>query len=73
LIFVDDNDCDLHDYTIYIPDDTLTIRLNILKDQVTMYEQRAKFELTEREQKMDWHMCAYITERNLREETLKKE
>ena len=37
------------------------------------YEQRAKFELTEREQKMDWQMWAYITEHNLREETLKQE
>jgi hypothetical protein len=71
--FVVDNDCDLHEHTVYIPDDTMTTRLNILKDQMTYYEQRAKFELTEREQKMDWKMCAYIIERNLKEETLKQE
>jgi hypothetical protein len=71
--FVVDNDCNLHEHTVYILDDTLTTRLNILKDQVTMYEQRAKFELTECEQKMDWHMRAHITESNLKEETLKQE
>jgi hypothetical protein len=38
---------------------------------VTCYEQRAKFELTEREQKMDWQMHTYITECNLKEESLK--
>lgn len=27
-----DNDCDLHEHTVYIPDDTLTTRLHILKD-----------------------------------------
>ena len=44
-----------------------------LKDQVTIYQQRAKFELTEREQKMDWQMCAYITKNNRKEESLRKE
>ena len=68
-----DNTCELHENTVFIPDDTLTTRLNIYKDQVAIYEQRAKFELTEREQKMDSQMRTFITERNLREETLKKE
>ena len=68
-----DNDCDLHEHTVYIPDDTMATRLNILKDLVTCYEQRAKFELTKHEQKMDWQMRAYIIERNLKEETLKQE
>jgi hypothetical protein len=31
---------------------------------VTIYEQRAKFELNEREQKMEWKMRAYISENN---------
>lgn len=62
-----DNACDLHEHNVYILDDTLTTRLNILKDQVTCYEQRAKFELTECEQKMDWQMHAYIIECNLKE------
>ena len=68
-----DNTCELHENTVFIPDDTLTTRLNIYKDQVAIYEQRAKFELTKREQKMDSQMRTFITERNLREETLKKE
>jgi hypothetical protein len=67
------NACKLLENTAYIPDDTLTTRLNILKDQVTIYEQRAKFELTEREQKMDGQMRVYVTEHNLREEKLKNE
>ncbi|PWA93819.1 Integrase, catalytic region, Zinc finger, CCHC-type, Peptidase aspartic, catalytic [Artemisia annua] len=61
------------EYTAVIPDGTLTTRINILKDQVNMYQQRVKFELTEREQKMDWQMCTYITERNLKEEELRME
>jgi hypothetical protein len=44
----------------------LTARFNTLKDQVAMYEQRARFELTIREQKMEWQMRAYITENNSR-------
>jgi hypothetical protein len=63
----------LHENTAFIPDDSLITRLNTLKDQVTIYEQRAKFELTEREQKMDWQMRAYVSERNKKEETLKRE
>ena len=46
--------CELNEYIAIVPDDTLTTRIKILKDQVTIYQQRAKFELTEREQKMDW-------------------
>jgi hypothetical protein len=63
----------LHENTAFIPDDSLTTRLNTLKDQVTIYEQRAKFELTEREQKMDWQMRVYVSEHNKKEETLKME
>ena len=63
----------LHEHTIYNPDDSLPTRFNILKDQVTIYEQRAKFELNEREQKMEWQMRAYITKNNSKQETLKRE
>lgn len=49
---VDDNVCEHDDFTAVAPDDTLTTRINILKDQVRCYKQRAKFELTEREKKM---------------------
>jgi hypothetical protein len=69
---VDDNVCELDVYTAVAPDDTMTTRINILKDQVRCYEQRAKFELTEREQKMDWQMQAYITEQNLKEKAFKQ-
>jgi hypothetical protein len=64
---------ELHEHIVCNPDDSLTTRLNILKDQVSIYEQRAKFELTEREQKMEWQMRAYITENNSKQETLKRE
>ncbi|GJS08968.1 hypothetical protein Tco_0365764 [Tanacetum coccineum] len=43
----------LHDNNAYIPHDPLVIELNIYKQQVAMYEQRAKFDLTLHEQKMD--------------------
>ena len=70
---VNNDVCEYEEYTAVIPDDTLTTRINTLKDQVNVYQQRAKFELTEREQKMDWQMCAYITESNLKEEALRNE
>nr|GEU82424.1 hypothetical protein [Tanacetum cinerariifolium] len=39
----------LHDNDAYIPHDPLFTELNIYKEQVVIYEQRAKFELTLRE------------------------
>ncbi|GJS34617.1 retrovirus-related pol polyprotein from transposon TNT 1-94 [Tanacetum coccineum] len=36
-----------------VPHDPIAIELKIYKEQVAIYEQRAKFELTEREQRMD--------------------
>ncbi|GJR87481.1 hypothetical protein Tco_0211492 [Tanacetum coccineum] len=47
--------------------------LKIYKEQVAIYEQRAKFELTEREQRMDDQMRMLIQNRNKMEENLKKE
>jgi hypothetical protein len=70
---VDSSELELHEHTVYNPDDSLPTRFNILKDQVSIYEQRAKFELNEREQKMEWQMRAYITENNSKQETLKRE
>ncbi|GJX06899.1 hypothetical protein Tco_0194831 [Tanacetum coccineum] len=63
----------LQENSAYVSDDSITTRLNIYKDQVAIYEQRAKFDLTDREQKMDDQMCILIQERNFREEKLKKE
>ncbi|GKC10714.1 hypothetical protein Tco_1007496 [Tanacetum coccineum] len=44
-----------------------------LSKQVAMYEQRAKFDLTLREQKMDEQMSILIQDHNKKEENLKKE
>ncbi|GJY04824.1 hypothetical protein Tco_0370764, partial [Tanacetum coccineum] len=40
----------------YVPPDPLATELNIYKEQVAIYEQRTKFELTLHEQKMDEQM-----------------
>ncbi|GJS29603.1 hypothetical protein Tco_0490223 [Tanacetum coccineum] len=45
----------------------------ILNDMHEMSAQRAKFELTEREQKIDEQLRIVIADRNLKEENLKKE
>ncbi|GJV97116.1 retrovirus-related pol polyprotein from transposon TNT 1-94 [Tanacetum coccineum] len=63
----------LHENSAYVPDDSFTTTLNIYKDQVAIYKQCAKFELTDREQKMDDQMRMLIQERNFREEKFKKE
>ncbi|GJT25718.1 integrase, catalytic region, zinc finger, CCHC-type containing protein [Tanacetum coccineum] len=52
---------------------SLTAKLAIYKEQVELYERRAKFELTERERKIDEQLRIVITDRNIKEETLKKE
>ncbi|GKB87196.1 retrovirus-related pol polyprotein from transposon TNT 1-94 [Tanacetum coccineum] len=56
-----------------VPHDPIAIELKIYKEQVAIYEQRAKFELTEREQRMDDQMRMLIQNRNKTEENLKKE
>ncbi|GJS47931.1 hypothetical protein Tco_0598052 [Tanacetum coccineum] len=38
---------------VVVPHDPISIELKIYKEQVAIYEQRAKFELTEREQQID--------------------
>nr|GEW30644.1 hypothetical protein [Tanacetum cinerariifolium] len=62
----------LHDNVAYVPHDPLVTKLNIYKEQVAIYE-RARFELTLREQKMDEQMSILIRDRNQKEENLKKE
>nr|GEV11086.1 hypothetical protein [Tanacetum cinerariifolium] len=42
-------------------------------EQVELYERQAKFELTEREQKINEQLRIVITDRNFKEESLKKE
>ncbi|GJS60674.1 retrovirus-related pol polyprotein from transposon TNT 1-94 [Tanacetum coccineum] len=57
----------------FVPHDPIATELKIYKEQVAIYEQRAKFELTEREQRMDDQMRMLIQNHNKMEENLKKE
>ncbi|GKD26988.1 hypothetical protein Tco_1233202 [Tanacetum coccineum] len=52
---------------------SLTAELATYKEQVELYERRARFELTEREQNIDEQLRIVITDRNIKEENLKKE
>ncbi|GJU85184.1 retrovirus-related pol polyprotein from transposon TNT 1-94 [Tanacetum coccineum] len=54
-------------------DNSLTAELATYKEQVELYERRTKFELTEREQKIDAQLRIVITDRDIKEENLKKE
>ncbi|GJS27832.1 hypothetical protein Tco_0488452 [Tanacetum coccineum] len=65
--------CVLSDNDAFVPHDPIATELKIYKEQVAIYEQRAKFELTEREQRMDDQMRMLIQNRNKTEENLKKE
>ncbi|GJS56791.1 hypothetical protein Tco_0651575 [Tanacetum coccineum] len=56
-----------------VVDKSLTAELATYKEQVELYERRAKFELTEREQKIDEQLRIVITDRNIKEENLKRE
>ncbi|GJR28973.1 hypothetical protein Tco_1105205 [Tanacetum coccineum] len=56
-----------------VVDNSLTAELATYKEQVELYERRARFEITEREQKIDEQLRIVITNRNIKEENLKKE
>ncbi|GJY70681.1 retrovirus-related pol polyprotein from transposon TNT 1-94 [Tanacetum coccineum] len=75
-------DNDLHDSDVrsvsHTPRNTvannlLNAELATYKEQVELYERRARFELTEREQKIDEQLRIVICDRNIKEENLKKE
>ncbi|GKC38228.1 hypothetical protein Tco_1050612 [Tanacetum coccineum] len=51
--------CVSSDNYAFVPHDPIATELKIYKEQVAIYEQRAKFELTEREQRMDDQMRAH--------------
>ncbi|GJY18100.1 hypothetical protein Tco_0389591 [Tanacetum coccineum] len=51
---------------------SLTAELATYKEQVELYERQAKFELTKREQKIEEQLRIVITDRNIKEENLKK-
>nr|GEZ96408.1 hypothetical protein [Tanacetum cinerariifolium] len=52
---------------------SLTAELATYREQVELYERRAKFELTEREQKINEQLRLVFSDRNFKEETLKQE
>nr|GEY22527.1 hypothetical protein [Tanacetum cinerariifolium] len=54
-------------------DKSLTAKLATYKEQVELYKRRARFELIEKEQKIDEQLRIVITDRNIKEENLKKE
>ncbi|GKA99419.1 hypothetical protein Tco_0827356 [Tanacetum coccineum] len=56
-----------------VVNELLTAELARYKEQVEIYEKRARFELTEREQKIDEQLRIIITDHNIKEESLKKE
>ncbi|GKA01583.1 hypothetical protein Tco_0674248 [Tanacetum coccineum] len=56
-----------------VVNESLTAELVRYKEQVELYEKRARFELTKREQKIDEQMRIIIRDRNVQEELLKKE
>ncbi|GKD52631.1 hypothetical protein Tco_1281607, partial [Tanacetum coccineum] len=65
--------CVSFDNDALVPHDPIATELKIYKEQVAIYEQRAKFELIEREQRMDDQMRMLIQNRNKMEENHKKE
>ncbi|GJZ80899.1 retrovirus-related pol polyprotein from transposon TNT 1-94 [Tanacetum coccineum] len=56
-----------------VVDNSLTAKLATYKEQVELYKRRARFELMKREQKIDEQLRIVITDRNIKEENLKKE
>ncbi|GKF69635.1 hypothetical protein Tco_0202692, partial [Tanacetum coccineum] len=51
-----------------VVDNSLTAELVTYKEQVELYERRIRFELTEREKKIDEQLRKVITDRNIKEE-----
>nr|GFC65499.1 hypothetical protein [Tanacetum cinerariifolium] len=71
--------CESHDQSVSNPSqnivvkNSLTAELDTYKEHVDLYEQRAKYELTKREQKINEQLRLVISDCNFKEETLKKE
>nr|GEX77111.1 hypothetical protein [Tanacetum cinerariifolium] len=55
-----------------VVENSLTAELATYKEQVELYERRVRFEFTEREQKINEQLRLVISDRNFKEETLKK-
>nr|GFB06194.1 hypothetical protein [Tanacetum cinerariifolium] len=62
----------VHSNASSVPNDTFMMIYDDM-EQVELYERRAKFELTEREQKINEQLRLVISDRNFKEETLKRE
>ncbi|GKE61881.1 hypothetical protein Tco_1512248, partial [Tanacetum coccineum] len=60
-------------YKNNVVDNSLTAKHATYKEQVKLYERQAKFELTEREQKINEQLRIVIADRNRKEENLKRE
>nr|GEY66767.1 putative reverse transcriptase domain-containing protein [Tanacetum cinerariifolium] len=79
FMMIYDDMCKPHDQSVSYPSrntvvkNSITAELAIYKEHVELYEQRAKFELTEQEQKINEQLRIVISDRNLKEETLKKD
>nr|GEX29520.1 retrovirus-related Pol polyprotein from transposon TNT 1-94 [Tanacetum cinerariifolium] len=56
-----------------VVENSLSAKLATYKEQVELYERRARFELTEREQKINEQLRLVIFDSNFKKETLKKE
>nr|GFB31064.1 hypothetical protein [Tanacetum cinerariifolium] len=56
-----------------VVENSLTAELATYKEHVELYERRARFELTKREQMINEQLRLVISNHNLKEETLKKE
>nr|GEW94069.1 hypothetical protein [Tanacetum cinerariifolium] len=71
--------CESHNQSVSNPSrntvvkNSLTAELATYKEHIELYERRAKFELTKREQKINEKLRLVISDRNFKEETLKRE
>nr|GEW66416.1 retrovirus-related Pol polyprotein from transposon TNT 1-94 [Tanacetum cinerariifolium] len=79
FMMIYDDMCEPNDQSVSYPSqntavkNSLTAALATYKEEVELYERRAMFELTEREQKINEQLRLVIFDRNFKEETLKKE
>nr|GEZ49496.1 hypothetical protein [Tanacetum cinerariifolium] len=76
FMMIYDDMCEPHEQSVSYPSqntvvkNSLTAELAIYKEQVELYEQRAKFELTEREQKINEQLRIVISDLHNSEDTL---
>nr|GEW28381.1 integrase, catalytic region, zinc finger, CCHC-type, peptidase aspartic, catalytic [Tanacetum cinerariifolium] len=71
--YMSDNNMIPYDQYNKVVDKSLTAELVTYNEEVELYKRRARIELTEREQKIDKQLRIVITDRNIKEEILKKE